>query len=286
LCDRLLPEFIFKPLRIAGTIVAWVFMPAQRRHSREYLSAVLPRPPTAGDVFRHFFAFEEALMEKLRIANGRDIPCDYDPTGTALEAWLTGGGPILLGTFHVGVSDMLGFQLGCREKRRVYIVRRRVENSHDTDSLAEISGGCVHFIWANDPFELIFALKEAAGSGDAIAMQCDRVENALRTEAFEFLGARRLFPMTIYRLAHVLRRPVILAVGVVATGGRSRLYGSPRFEALAGESRPQALERAKAHFQEFLALVERLLRRQPYIWFNFIPLNPVAGSETARRPAP
>jgi predicted LPLAT superfamily acyltransferase len=283
-CDRLLPEFLFKPLRALGTAIALSVMPSQRRHSRDYLSVVLRRPPTARDIFRHFFAFEESLMAKLRVANGRDIPCVYDPSASAFEAWMNSGGPILLGTFHLGVSDMLGFQIGSHEKRRVHIVRRRVGNSHDTEGLAEIGGGCVQFIWANEPSELVFALKAAADSGEAIAMQCDRIENALQTDAFEFLGTRRRFPITIYRLALIFERAVILTVGVPESGGGSRLYGSPRFEGIAGESRREALERGKAHFQEFLRTVERLLRKQPYLWFNFIPLNPPVDAEANRMP--
>ncbi len=277
-CDRLLPEGLFRPLRAIGTMVALAFMPEQRRHSRDYLALVLPARPTVRDVFRHFFACEEALMAKLRVANGLDIPCEFDPSASAAEAWFVAGGPILLGTFHVGASDMLGFQIGCHEKRRVYLVRRRVGNSGDTERLSAASGGNVRFIWGNEASELVFGLKAAADSGDAIALQCDRIENARQTEEFEFLGARRSFPTTIYRLARVLGRPVVLTVGVPLPGGRSRLYGTPLFGPVAGESREASRARAHAHFQGFLRMVEGLLRERPYLWFNFIPLNPAAGS--------
>ena len=282
--DRLLPEILFKPLRAVGTVIAMACMPVERRHSRNYLAVILPNPPTQWDVFRHFLAFEEALMAKLRIANGRDIPCDFDPTGSALQAWMADGGPILLGTFHLGVSDMLGFQLGSREKRRVHLVRHRVENSHDTERLAEISGGCIQFIWSNEAPDLVFALKAAADSGDAIAMQCDRIENAAVTAPFEFFGARRAFPITIYRLARILRRPVILAVGVTVSPWRSRVYGSPLFGLVPGESRERFHERSNAHFQDFLRLVEKLLRRNPFLWFNFIPMNPTTDAESPPTP--
>jgi predicted LPLAT superfamily acyltransferase len=286
LCDRLLPEFLFRPIRFSGTMVAMALMPVQRRHSREYLTQVLAHRPTTWDVFRHFLAFEEALMGKLRVGNGRDIPCLYDPSAAAFEAWMAEGGPVLLGTFHIGASDMLGFQIGSHEGRRVHIVRRRVGNSHDTERLAEVSHGCVQFIWGNAPSELIFAMKAAADTGEPIALQCDRIENARQTMDFEFLGARRSFPITIYRLALVLDRPVIMTVGVPLGRGRSLLYGTPRFELIPGEGRREALTRARAHFQEFLRTVERILRERPYLWFNFIPLNPAAKPGAERSCVP
>ena len=278
--DRVLPEAVYRPLRALGTAVAMAGMPAQRRHSRAYLATVLDHPPAWRDFFRHFFAFEEALMLKLRLANGRSIPCDFAPSGQAFRDWLATGEPVLLGTMHVGVSDMLGFQLGGREKRRVYLVRQRVGNSHDTERLAARFGDWLRFVWVNDPGEMLFALKAAAATGDAIALQCDRVEFTTRTAAFDFLGARRLFPVTIYHLARIFERPVILTVGLPAPAGRSRLYGSPRFDPIPGEPREEEEARAHGHFQDFLRQVEGLLREQPYLWFNFTPLNPPVPTGT------
>jgi len=282
ICDRMLPEVVYRPIRALGTAVAMVGMPAQRQHSRAYLATVLDHPPTWRDVFRHFFAFEEALMLKLRVANGRPVPCDCAPSGQPFLDWIANGGPVLLGTLHIGVSDMLGFQLGGQVNRRVYLVRQRVGNSRDTERLAAHFGEWLRFIWVNDSGEMLFALKTAAATGDAIALQCDRVEFSTRTEAFDFLGARRLFPVTIYHLARIFDRPVILTVGLPTPAGRSRLYGSPRFDPVPGEPRSVARARAHEHFQGFLRQVEGLLREQPYLWFNFTPLNPPAPAGAPR----
>jgi predicted LPLAT superfamily acyltransferase len=278
-----LPELIFRPLRGVGTAIAMAAMPEQRRHSREYLTIALRRPPTLLDVWRHFFAFEEALMVKLRVINGRPHRTVYGPGSEDFRTWLEGGGPVLLGTFHVGVSDLLGCQIGGYESQQVYLVRQRVGNSHDTDKLAERFGGRLHFLWVNEPGEMIFALKEAAATPAAIALQCDRVEFAARTEEFEFLGARRRFPVTIYHLALIFGRPVLLSVGLPDGPARAVLHASPRFDPRPGEPRSEALQRARAHFQAFLRQLEKLLVQQPYLWFNFTPLNPPAAA-TARSP--
>jgi predicted LPLAT superfamily acyltransferase len=283
-CDAVLPEWLFKPLRMAGTWVALAAMPAQRQASQEYLAEIFGRKPTMTDSFRHFFAFEEMLMLKLRVAHGGSHRSDLAPEARDFAAWLTEGKPALLGTFHVGNSDLLGFMLGGRERHRVYLVRQRVGNSHDTDRLAALFGDMVRFIWVNRPDEMLFALKEAAARGDgAIALQCDRLEFSSRTEAFEFLGAKRVFPFTIYHLALIFERPVLLSVGMPgATPGCSVLHSSPVFVRQPGETRAQTLARAKAHFQGFLQLVETLLRSEPYQWFNFLPLN--ARADPGRPP--
>ena len=222
-------------------------------------------------------------MVKLRVINGRPHRTVYGPGSEDFRTWLEGGGPVLLGTLHVGVSDLLGCQIGGYESQQVYLVRQRVGNSHDTDKLAERFGGRLHFLWVNEPEEMIFSLKEAAATPAAIALQCDRVEFAARTEEFEFLGARRRFPVTIYHLALIFGRPVLLSVGLPDGPARAVLHASPRFDPRPGEPRSEALQRARAHFQAFLRQLEQLLFQQPYLWFNFTPLNPPAAA-TARSP--
>ncbi len=277
LCDRVLPEPVFRPVRAIGTAVALAGMPEQRRHSRAYLATVLGRRPTIRDVFRHFFEFEEALMVKLRVVNGRPHRTVYGPGADDFRAWLEGGGPMLLGTFHVGVSDLLGCQISGYRQHEIYVVRQRVENSHDTDKLAERFGGRLHFVWVNEPSDMIFALTAAAETSAAIALQCDRIDLTSRTEDFEFLGARRRFPFAIYHLALIFGRPVLLSVGIPEGPRVAVLYASPRFDPRPDEPRPAALARARDHFQAFLRRLEALLRKHPYLWFNFTPLNPPAG---------
>jgi predicted LPLAT superfamily acyltransferase len=275
--DFVLPECIFRPLRGLGTLIAAAAMPAERRHSRDYLGIVLEREPTFRDVFRHFFSFEETLMRRLCLANGRHYECEYDEGADAFRTWMNEQTPMLLGTMHVGVSDMLGFQLANRLRNPIYLVRLRVANSHDTDALANRLGAALRFIWVNEPQEMLYALKDALASPSAVAVQCDRLEHGARAEAFEFLGKKRLFPFTIYHLALIFDRSVLLSFGLPTPDGRSRLFASDVFRPDREEPREEALRRAREHFQGFLRLLETKLRENPYLWFNFTQLNPVAG---------
>ena len=275
-CDRVVPEAIFKPLRAFGTWVALAFMPVQRRHSRAYLRHVLPRPPTLLDVFRHFFAFEESLMLKLRVANGRPHRTAMYPGSEHFREFLHSGNYAFLGTFHFGRSDLMGFLLGPREQHRVFMVRQRVANSHDTEKLGALFGKWLTFIWVNEPENLLFALKEAIASGGSVAMKCDRLEFSSKTDVFDFLGEKRVFPFTIYHLALIFRLPVMLSVGAPGEPGVSVLHSSPRWSADPTLSKAENLAAGHRHFQAFLKRLEELLRENPYLWFNFTELNPPA----------
>ena len=275
-CDAVLPEFLFRPLRQLGTWVAVANMPTQRKHSRDYLTALLGRPPTLRQIYQHFFAFEEFLLLRLRVAHGLAHRGELAPDASGFRQLLQTGEPALLGTFHVGHSDLTGFLLGRQEHRKVFMVRQRVGNSHDTEVLGAKFADWVKFIWVNEPENLLFALKDAIAEGGSVALKCDRLEFSAKTEAFRFLGASRLFPFTIYHLALIFRRPVVLCVGLPERPGLSIVRSSPLFIP-DGAGKAANLARARTHFQEFLSQLEGYLRENPLLWFNFLPLNPPAS---------
>lgn len=272
-CDALLPEWVFRPLRWLGTWFAVAAMPVQRAHSRAYLAVALGRPASLGEVFRHFFAFTEFMILRLRVAGNQPHRAEVAPDATGLHALEASKQQALLGTFHVGHSDLIGFLLGRHAGARVFMIRQRVGNSHDTDLLGARFAEWIRFIWVNDPNNLLFALKDAVASGGSVAMKCDRLGFSAKTEAFQFLGARRMFPFTIYHLAIIFRLPVVLCLGVSGGPQLSLVHSTPLFVP-DDAGKAANLARARRHFQEFLGRVEALLRRDPYVWFNFEPLNP------------
>jgi len=262
-----------------GAWVSLAVMPRERHHSRQFLATVFGRAATLGEVWQHFFAYTKMYVLRCRLGEGRAHACRPLPSCDELKALITSARPALLGTFHFGNSDLLGFLLstfGCH----VHMIRLRMQNSRDTHRLANRFGKSVSFIWVNDASNLVFAVKQAAQSGASIAMKCDRPEHSSKVEAFEFLGERRLFPFTIYHLAILFKLPVVFCVGVPSGPDESSLHGSMVFEPNAG-SKAENLERGRAHFQTVLTHLETLIRANPYLWFNFTPLPPMVECDSA-----
>jgi predicted LPLAT superfamily acyltransferase len=275
--ERWWPRWFFQPLLMAGTWIAVAFMPARRAFSRAYLTVVLGRPARLLDVWRHFFAFTCALMLKLRAGRGVPLPRKLAPAhAEAFEALIASERPALFGAFHFGHSDLLGFMLSDRG-RHVSILRMRLGNATDTRLLSLRYGDKVSFLWVNDPANLLFDLKNALEAGKSLALKCDRVEYSARNEPFHFLGARRLFPFTIYHLALMFDRPVVFCLALPdETQDGMVIISSPVFTPDPAAGRQANTEAARRHFQGVLAQLEALLRQHPYLWFNFVPLNPEA----------
>ena len=272
--QRLVPRWLLHVPLVLGTWVAVVAMPVQRRHSLDFLSDVLGRRARWFDVWRHFFAFLDLLLLRLRVASGEKAQCSLEPeNGDDMAALMDSGEPALFGAFHFGHSDLLGFLLATRG-RRVAMIRLRVGNSADTAMLEQQFGGSVSFIWVNDAENLLFAMKTALERGDSLAMQCDRLFSS-RTASFQFFGARRLFPFAIYHVAILFGRPVMFCVGLPDGAGGTRVIASPLYRPQPSLDRAENLRHAHDHFQAVLTRLEVLVRRYPLLWFNFVPHNPI-----------
>ncbi len=274
--DRVLHRVLFDFLAGIGVWVAVLALRQARRSSRRYLAAILGRPPSLLEVWRHFMAFTAVHLVRLRVAGGRLHDCRAASGCEAFAGLMASGRPALLGTFHIGSSDLMGFYLG-RFRRHVHMVRFRLGDPGFLRQLVDRCSAWVTFIWVNEKGNLLFALKQAVESGGSIAMKCDRVGYSAKLEAFDFLGARRSFPFTIYHLGVMFGRPVTFCVSLPVGRDESAVHGFPVFET-DGASREENLARARAHFQAVLVEVESLLRANPYQWFNFGDLNPVAAA--------
>jgi predicted LPLAT superfamily acyltransferase len=273
------PRWLFRAGLMAGTWVGLACMRRQRIHSRDYLAVVLGRPATLVEVWRHFFALADSLVFSLRAGRGAPVHCEMAEENAAeFEALLQSGQPALYGSFHFGGSDLLGYLLGERGLH-VTIIRLQVDNSTDTRLLGERFAKQISFLWINDPSKLLFDLKSVLDSGRSLALKCDRLEFSAKAEAFHFLGAQRLFPFTIYHLAILFDRPVVFCIAVPE--GREfglRVYSSPVFRPDPAVDRDANRTAAREHFQAVLANLETMVRAHPFLWFNFLPLNPAVAS--------
>lgn len=265
-----------------GTSIAWATLPRQRGYSREYLRLALGHEPTVREVWTHIRTYTEYLILRLGICEGEEPKVRFaEGHGDELRACLAEGRAILYGTMHVGHSDLLGFLLG-NLGGRAHMVRKKVGNSDDIDRLASRYAGSVSFIWINDWSRLILAMNDALRSGCSLAMQCDRFEYSSKRAGFDFFGRRLLFPFTIYHLAIMHGLPVALSYAVSAEGEPESIvvHMAPMFRPRPGhEHREENFAAAHAHFQGFLALIEAQLRRTPYLWFNFTPMNPPCSND-------
>jgi predicted LPLAT superfamily acyltransferase len=272
-CEKYLPACVFRLGLNIGIFIAVLIMHKQRRASAAYWIALTGRKPSLFEQFRHFAAFTEGLVLKLKASRNKlpSFVFAADANEVSFIELCSSSKQVLFGTFHVGYSDMMGCMLSDFD-RQISMVRLQVGNSLDLEKMASTFAGQVKFLWINDPQDLIFCLKDAMQRGESIGLQCDRLGFGSKTEYFEFLGKRCEFPMTIYHLAHMFQCPVVFSyTGPLQSTGVIEGYTSPTFTPC--EFKQANLEAAMQHFQTVLDVLQTHLQKHPDLWFNFIPLN-------------
>ncbi len=276
--SRILPWPVMRFVLRISALVSLGLMKEQRCHSRQFLRDALGRKPNWRDSWKHFAAFAEFLVRRFDVANGSDPVFESgDDSQERLKKLTDAKEQAFHGTFHFGNSDLMGFWLSHFDIS-IRMVRYQVGNSSDLKWLEERFGDKVGFLWVNQPEDLLFALKGAVEEGHSIAMKCDRIEHSSKLESFDFLGKKRWFPFTIYHLSILFDLPVVYSFGLPSNRHGTRVYTSKIYRPL-GENKRVKLEEARLHFRATLQMLENLVRKEPYQWFNFLDAIPLVNQE-------
>jgi len=83
-----------------------------------------------------------------------------------------------------------------------------------------------------------------------------------------FLGEKTTLPTAPFRIALMLKRPVVLMLGLYRGGNRYEIYFEKLFDPamVTRAERPLAIEKA---LHLYAARLEHYCRQAPYNWFNF-----------------
>jgi predicted LPLAT superfamily acyltransferase len=261
-----------------------LFAPAARQASRTYLRRVLDRAPTLADRYRHVLTFASTIHDRIYLLNERFDLFDIDIVGEDLvrDAMVGGQGVLLIGA-HLGSFEVLR-AIGRQHTDHAVSMLMYEENAHKINAtLTAINPAATQDIIALGRMDSMLLAKERIEAGHLVGMLADRGLGNDQTRDCDFLGAPAPLPLGPFRVAAMLRRPVLFMTGLYLGGNRYRIH----FEALADFSQVERGNRAAAIAeaqQGYAARLERYCRLAPYNWFNFFDFwrNARAGETEGR----
>src|SRR5262249_27808386 len=115
--------------------------------------------------------------------------------------------------------------------------------------------------------ESMLKVDEALARGEFVGMLADRTIRGEGTLSCPFFGAPARFPAGPFRLAVMLRRPLVLMVGLYRGGNRYDVH----FELLADprDASGSREQRVRDVLGKYVSRLEHYCRLAPYNWFNF-----------------
>ena len=249
------------------------FAPTARRMSRGYLRRVLELPSSAAvgwrHLFRHFLSFASAVHDRVFLLNDRFDLFDIRVHNQQLinQAVAGGQGVFLVGA-HLGSFEVLRAigrrQPGLRIAMVMYEDNARKINA----AMGAINPHAQMDVVPLGHIDSMMRVHALLEQGAVVGMLGDRSLGTDDKYPVDFLGDTAEFPLGPFRMAAVLKRPVLFMAGLYRGGKRYDVH----FEALADFSAvPQRGRTQAVHdaVTRYAALLAGHCRSAPYNWFNF-----------------
>lgn len=246
-----------------------IFSSASHAASTKYLRKVLTREPGLADAFRHCHTFAATLLDRVFLFNDQYAQFDVRVHDEDILGGMSarGEGCFLLGA-HMGSFEIIR-ALGRRNTgARISLVMYE-ENARRFNSVLAAINPCLSLqVISLGRIDSMLKVETALNQGEFVGMLGDRTFQGEGTVACQFLGEPAHFPSGPFRLAAMLKRPMVLMFGLFRGGNRYDIH----FERLVDTwqaphaGRERLLERALRRYVERL---EHYCRDAPYNWYNF-----------------
>jgi len=246
-----------------------LFAPASRRASSNYLKRALGRPPHWRDLYRHFFTFAATVHDRIYLVNRRFDLFDIEVHGEdILHNLLADGKGLFLMGAHLGSFEVIRALGRKHTDLRIAMVMQQDNAQKINAMLAAINPEAVQDIIGLGHIDSMLKVREHLDEGGVIGMLADRTPGNDTLYPVQILGTDANLPSGPFRMAALLRRPVVFMTGLYLGGNRYAIHFDPLadFSTVAPGQRDAALEVA---ITRYAALLDQYCRKAPYNWFNF-----------------
>jgi predicted LPLAT superfamily acyltransferase len=247
-----------------------LFAPEAKRASKQYLNRALGRQPSMADGYRHVLSFASVVHDRVYWLSDKHELFDIRITGEAqIQAYQREGRGVVFMGAHFGSFEalrVLGQRNGLDVRMLMYPDNARMV----TQTLAAINPALTDSVIALGRHDAVLRVRDHLADGGCVGILADRsvaADQASSTK-LDFLGLPAGFPSGPFRLAALLRAPVVFMAGVYLGGNRYHLFFAPiaDFQHTAPVDREIATQDAQ---RRYVALLEAQCREAPWNWFNF-----------------
>src|SRR6478672_8928209 len=226
----LLGRRIARLVLIPVTLHFLLFADKARDSSRDYLRRVLAQPVGLRHLFRHYYTFATVALDRFFLLKGRVQLYDTRGHGEDVleEVAKEGRGCLLLGA-HMGSFEILR-AVGTSSGNEVAVVMYE-DNARQVNTVARaINPELAKCIIPLGRFDSMLKVQERLERNQWVGILGDRTLDAEAMQEVEFLGEKTLLPTAPFRIALMLKRPVVLMLGLYRGGNRYEIYFEQLFD--------------------------------------------------------
>jgi predicted LPLAT superfamily acyltransferase len=246
----------------------FIMAPGARRASRAYLTRALGRPATWRDGFRHVHTFAGTILDRIYLLNDRTDLFDLRIHNEDLVRQVTADtkGVLMFGA-HFGSFEAMRAVGHDNTSVTVALLMYEANAQKMSQLMAAINPHITQEIIALGEIDSMLQVQTRLTQGAIIGMLADRTFQNDEVSWLPFLGQSAPFPLGPFRLASLLRRPLLLMLGIYQGGNRYDIHFELLFDfSQAGLNRRETVDLALA---KYVARLEHYCAAYPYNWFNF-----------------
>ena len=243
----------------------------ERRASRNYLRRALGREPTLFDIARHIHTFAATILDRVYLLSGRFQAQRIRVHGREIvHQYLDRGQGVLLLGSHLGSFEVVRVVGLSRPEVVVRVLMDYGHNRRLAAMLDALNPRAAQSLIdaAEDSTRVLLRMHETLDAGGLMGMLGDRMHAAEPVVQCQFFGEPVEFPTSPWRIAAVLKAPVVLIFGLLRPSGEYDVY----FESFAEQiilPRNQREEQGRMWAQRYAQRLEHYARQAPFNWFNF-----------------
>ena len=249
-----------------------------RAASRDYLThlyqhtkGISPQPSLI-NIFRHFFAFGECILDKLIIWSGniQDIAYSFESDDSFVSAVNSGRGAIIV-VSHIGNLDLSRAIANDFPNLKLTVLVHTTHAVKFNELLKEINPeSAINTLQVSEfDVEDAISFSEKIDNGEMIAIAGDRIPlSGHGTINVDFLGEQAPLPIGPYALARILKCPLYSLTSVKVNGQYIiQIKEIASSDALSTNRSHNAKIAAQAFANELVDICVQA----PFQWFNFYP---------------
>jgi predicted LPLAT superfamily acyltransferase len=266
---------------IAGYFL--LFSPASRRASRHYLTLALDHSPRWRDLYQHFFTFAATIHDRVYLVNRQFNLFEFEIHGEdALSALLASGKGVFLMGAHMGSFEAVRALGRTHKNLRVAMVMHEGNAKKINAMLTAINPEATQDIIALGHVDSMLKVSEHLDKGFAIGILADRTPSNDALHTVQILGATATLPSGPFRMAALLRRPVVFMTGLYLGDNRYAIHFDllADFSCVTHAGRAERNAEVEAAITRYAALLDQYCRHSPYNWFNFFDFWQPASART------
>jgi len=235
--------------------------PKKRQVSRHYLSRVLRSKPNIGHIYKHFFWFASALLDRVYfLTNKQDLfDITFAHRQEVIDSFQQNPGQFFLSGHYGSVEALKTQSMG-----RNYEIKPVIKLDHNqtiVNLFKELNPTFYENVIPYNGLETTFEIYENLKAGKSIALLADRPVGDAATILVDFLGDKIPLPEGIFEMIHRFPFPTNIFFSEYQGGNRYHV----KYHQLEISKDDSPTELA----QKFADILAQQCLDSPYNWFNF-----------------